>query len=155
MPVGEKIYDVTACPLHLCPSFVGRTTLKLEEEEAVMISDCFLGCHKISNRPYGELGSVEEQTCFCCIGFKSNLSDTNEQGVPQAIVPGCCCEMELVREIVSELKARMKGRGDTGNIRRAEENASKINHLHAKIDAIMAQLQIPPVPEAQEIEKRP
>lgn len=39
----------------------------------------------------------------------------------------------------------MKARGDTGQIKRAEENLSQVLHLHAKIDAVMAHLQIPPV----------
>ena len=39
----------------------------------------------------------------------------------------------------------MKSRGDTGQIKRAEENLKEIRHLHAKIDAVMAHLQIPVV----------
>lgn len=39
----------------------------------------------------------------------------------------------------------MKSRGDTGQIRRAEESLMEIKHLHTKIDAVMAHLQIPPV----------
>lgn len=49
---------------------------------------------------------MEEQNCCCFIGFKSNLSGTNEQGVPMPITPGFGCATELVKEIVRELKAR-------------------------------------------------
>lgn len=48
-----------------------------------------------------------------------------------------------------ETCVRMKSRGDTGQIKRAEENLKEIKHLHAKMDAVMAHLQIPPVPEPQ------
>ncbi|CAN0147945.1 unnamed protein product [Ascophyllum nodosum] len=120
-----------------------------------MVSDCFLGCHEISHRPYGQLGSVEVQTRCCCTGFKSNLSGTREKGRPTPIVPGCCCEVELVEEIVSELKTRINDRGEIGNIRRAEETARRIEHLHAKVDALLERLQILSMPEAQKIEDRP
>ena len=48
----------------------------------------------------------------------------------------------------------MRARGDTGQIRRAEENMRKLNHLHAKVDAVMRHLKIPPVLEPEVMEKR-
>ena len=49
----------------------------------------------------------------------------------------------------------MKSRGDTGQIKRAEENLQEIRVLHAKMatmdakmDAVMAHLQVPPVAAA-------
>lgn len=50
---------------------------------------------------------------------------------------------------------RMKERGDTGQIKRAEDNMRKLNHLHAKVDAVMRHLEIPPVLEPEVMEKRP
>ena len=49
---------------------------------------------------------------------------------------------------------RMKARGDTGLIRRAEENFKQIKHLHAKVDAVMAHLQIPAVASPMEMTDR-
>ena len=56
--------------------------------------------------------------------------------------------------VVAELKARMKARGDTGNIKRAEQTIDmvaqlqvSVNSLTAKMDAIMAHLNIAPPPE--------
>ena len=48
----------------------------------------------------------------------------------------------------------MKARGDTGQIRRAEENLKAIKHLHAKVDAVMAHLQIPAVASPMEMTDR-
>ena len=48
----------------------------------------------------------------------------------------------------------MKARGDTGLIRRAEENFKQIKHLHAKVDAVMAHLQIPAVASPMEMTDR-
>lgn len=47
----------------------------------------------------------------------------------------------------------MKNRGDTGQIKRAEENLKEIKHLHAKIDAVMAHLQIAPVEAPKPMER--
>ncbi|CAN0427252.1 unnamed protein product [Laminaria digitata] len=48
----------------------------------------------------------------------------------------------------------MKARGDTGQIKRAEENLMQTKHLHAKVDAIMAHLQIPAVDTPMEMTDR-
>jgi len=59
------------------------------------------------------------------------------------IAPGCGCDEQKVDEIVSDLKQRMKGRGDTGQIARAEEQLDKIAQLEAKVDLILDHLNIP------------
>lgn len=137
----------------LAPGVLGSKQLVLEAEEAVLISDCCLGCHEVTRMPYGELGNVKETKVCCCIGFSSNLS-ASETGGNSTILPGNCCEASLVGAVVRELKHRMKSRGDTGNIRRAEENARQLKHLHAKVDAVMAHLQIPSVPAPMEMDER-
>ena len=104
----------------------------------------------VQRRPYGELGSVDRGTaCGCCVNVGSALGP---------ISPGWNCEESLVNEIVEELKARMKTRGDTGQIQRAEQQIDKLTELQndmttmdKKIDAILAHLQIaspPPSPPA-------
>lgn len=101
-------------------------------------------------RPYGELGSVDKGTaCGCCINVTSGLG---------LISPGWGCDEDLVNEIVEELKARMKTRGDTGQIKRAEQQIDMIIKmqndvamLDRKLDAILAHLNIaspPPSPPA-------
>eukprot|EP00903_Cladosiphon_okamuranus_P010634 g10056.t1 len=160
-----KTFDVTdtycqaclivTCPITwaaACPGVLGKKILILEEEEAVLKHDCCI-YHSVAHRPYGELGSVERKNVCCCIGFTSNLSPTSDGGGLAPIVPGNCCETTLVDEIVAELKMRMKTRGDTGNILRAEENLREIKHLHAKVDAVMAHLKIPAVEAPEPMER--
>ncbi|CAM9542501.1 unnamed protein product [Ectocarpus sp. 8 AP-2014] len=162
----KKTYDVTdtycqcclivTCPLTwaaICPGVLGKKILVLEEEEAILTQDCCI-YHSVAHRPYGELGSVERENVCCFVGFTSNLSPTkSEGGGPAAIIPGNCCETALVNEIVEELKKRMKHRGDTGQIKRAEENLKEIRHLHAKIDAVMEHLNIPAVQAPMEMDR--
>merc|ERR1711933_187092 len=121
----------------------------LEPEEAVLKRET--PCAQTTKRmPYGELGSVDHNTnCGCCAGFTSNLSSADENGNKQPIAPGCGCEKDLVEEIVEQLKARMKGRGDTGNIQRAEQSLTMTRTLSAKVDAIMRHMNVP-VPEVME-----
>lgn len=49
---------------------------------------------------------------------------------------------------------RMRERGDTGQITRAEEIASNLKYLHAKMDSVMAHLQIPAVAAPMEMADR-
>mmetsp|Transcript_5662 Transcript_5662/g.20606 ORF Transcript_5662/g.20606 Transcript_5662/m.20606 type:complete len:166 (-) Transcript_5662:266-763(-) len=149
-----KKYDVTDCCgilfCHLC-----RSTLELESEEAVLTNETCCGS-TVSRRPYGELGSVDiSRGCGCCWAFNSSLSQPGPEGNNPPITPGFGCEGELVQEIVEELKARMKQRGDTAQIQRAEEQLDEIKQvqnevhdLNTKLDAIIEHLNIQ-VPSAQ------
>ena len=63
------------------------------------------------------------------------------------VSPQCFCAGDLVEEIVKELKVRMKARGDTGQIKRAEQLLGEIQILKAqntdaKLDAILKHLNI-------------
>lgn len=87
-----------------------------------------------------------QTACGCCIAVDSNLTPGEANGIS----PGCGCQNALVAEIVEELKARQKARGDTGNIKRAEQTIdlvtevkSDVAELTAKVDAIMRHLNIP------------
>ncbi len=135
----QKEYDVTdaplqaclavTCPLHwmpIVPGVMGTKKIILEAEEAVYKVDCCI-YHIETRRPYGELGSVDEANCCGCIGVASGLS----KGAP--VCPGCGCEKDLVAEIVAELKARMKERGDTGQIQRQEVMMNEIKRLSADV----------------------
>lgn len=149
-----QVCCIVTCPLHflaLVPGVLGKKTLRMEAEEAVLSYDC-LCCDGNTRRPYGELGSVDVSHCGPCIGFSSNLA----KDFP--IYPGNCCETALVNEIVDELKNRMKQRGDTGQIKRTEAMAEHVLAIETKIDAIMAHMNIPiptmPVAVQQESMKR-
>ena len=123
-----------ACPLTflpLVPGVMGTKVMTLEPEEAVLQTDC-CGCHNLSRRPYGELGSVDSSQCCCCVGVASNLS----KGAP--IMPGSGCNQALVNEIVEELKARMKHRGDTGQIQRAEALQIQLRAIQADMRHLQA-----------------
>jgi hypothetical protein len=78
----------------------------------------------VSKRPYGELGSVDRSTCLCCISAQSAFGPLS---------PGCGCETEMVDLIVSELKRRMRERGDTAQIKRSEETLVRLDEVDAKL----------------------
>jgi hypothetical protein len=81
----------------------------------------------VSKRPYGELGSVDRGNCFCCVSVYSSFGQ---------ISPGCGCDAETVDEIVTELKARMRQRGDTAQIQRAEQTLERLDEVDAKLVGI-------------------
>jgi len=78
----------------------------------------------VSKRPYGELGSVDRSTCLCCVSVESAFGP---------ISPGCGCDAETVDEIVNELKQRMRERGDTAQILRAEQTLERLEDVEAKL----------------------
>ena len=136
-----KQYDVTNLIAKACSCCILTEQLTLEPEEVVFRRGTL--CDTYTRRlPYGELGSVDKNTsCGCC-------SQTMLKDVP--IVPGLGCESGLVEEIVAELKARMKERGDTGNIQRAEMQIDMITSmqgemkdLQGKLDLVIKHLGIP------------
>lgn len=95
-----------------------------------------------SKRPYGELGSVAKSNCFCCVAVTSSFGD---------ISPGCGCDEDTVDEIVNELKARQRGRGDIAQIQRTEEIKSRLDDMDNKLNLIMNHLNIP---ESQQMTDR-
>lgn len=112
-----------------------------------MILTCIILCSTIcgqseSKRPYGELGSVAKSNCFCCVAVTSSFGD---------ISPGCGCEEATVDEIVEELKARQRGRGDTAQIQRTEQINQRLNEMDHKLNLIMNHLHIP---QSQEMTER-
>lgn len=58
-------------------------------------------------------------------------------------MPGCGCDEQTVDEIVEELKARQRGRGDTAQIQRTEQINQRLNEMDLKLDIIMQHLNIP------------
>ena len=86
-----------------------------------------------SKRPYGELGSVAKSNCFCCVAVTSSFGD---------ISPGCGCDEGTVDEIVEELKARQRGRGDTAQIQRTEQIKERLDDMDNKLNLIMNHLNI-------------
>jgi hypothetical protein len=49
------------------------------------------------------------------------------------ISPDCGCSADKVDEIVTDLKARMRNRGDTAQILRSEETLARLNEVDAKL----------------------
>jgi hypothetical protein len=78
----------------------------------------------VSKRPYGELGSVDRSNCLCCVSAESAFGPVS---------PGCGCDGEKVDQIVSELKQRMRSRGDTAQIQRAEQTLMRLDEVDAKL----------------------
>ena len=141
---ARKEFDVTdplcqgfcllTCPLHWVPVFVpgliGSKRFILEAEEAVYETHFGGICEVSTRRPYGELGSVDRVNYLCCVGVTSGLTKD------QPICPGWGCDSPLVDEIVGDLKARMKQRGDTGNIQRAEATLEGVNALRLEVASL-------------------
>lgn len=59
------------------------------------------------------------------------------------ISPGCGCDSETVDEIVDELKARQRGRGDTAQIQRTEQIKERLDNMDEKLNLILNHLNIP------------
>ena len=59
-----------------------------------------------------------------------------------SISPGCGCDAEKVDDLVAELKARQLGRGDTAQIKRAEQTLERLDEIETKLDKIMDHLSI-------------
>lgn len=129
----RKEYVVTnLCEKFLTPfsplmCFSLKQRLILEPEEAILITSTCCSesgtagwtdwsrgsmalCAGTANerRPYGELGSVDKITaCGVCATFQFRSA---------SVSPGWGCSDKLVEDIVTELKARMKARGDTSQV---------------------------------------
>ena len=144
----QKEYDVTdtcwqaiccvTCPLHwmpLMPGVLGTKTLVLEPEEAVLYVRCGV-CNVTTRRPYGELGSVDAGNCLCFTGVASGLT----KGQP--LCPGAGCDKVFVGEIVGEMKRRMKQRGDTGQVQRAEVMLDQVRSLQEEVSGMRADLRL-------------
>ena len=130
------------------PGIIGSKTIILEEEEAVFKASnpC---CKVETRRPYGELGSVDEGNCLCCVGVTSGLT----KGQP--VNPGWGCNAPYVMEIVKDMKQRMKTRGDTGNIQRAEKTYEEVRALRSDLHKVMDHLKIPHAPMSSPDETEP
>mmetsp|Transcript_16162 Transcript_16162/g.37115 ORF Transcript_16162/g.37115 Transcript_16162/m.37115 type:complete len:165 (+) Transcript_16162:856-1350(+) len=125
------------CPvtfLPLIPGVMGKKTLVLEEEEVYYEVRGGL-CDITTRRPYGELQNVAKENVLCCSGFSSGLM----QGM--VLCPGSGCNHDLVDEIVTKMKRRMKERGDTGQIRRTEDALMEIKALKSDIEDIKRNMQ--------------
>ena len=91
-------------------------------------------CNVDSRRPYGELQSVDKANCFCCIGVASALLQSGP------VCPGMGCDNDYVNEIVTEMKKRMKERGDTAQLLRTEEALVEIKELRSEVSNIRSDL---------------
>eukprot|EP00638_Chattonella_subsalsa_P008649 CAMPEP_0117765978 /NCGR_PEP_ID=MMETSP0947-20121206/20513_1 /TAXON_ID=44440 /ORGANISM="Chattonella subsalsa, Strain CCMP2191" /LENGTH=163 /DNA_ID=CAMNT_0005588895 /DNA_START=173 /DNA_END=664 /DNA_ORIENTATION=- len=130
----EHTYDVTDVFLKIfcCPC--STETLLLYPEEAHLITKT--PCAKIDKKfPYGELGNVEKSNFLCCHFLNASFSE-------RGLAPGCygIGKESFVNEIVTELKERMRARGDTGQIKRAEETVEMLKALTTRMDGIESKL---------------
>lgn len=111
------------------PKACGSDEYFSNENKPKCVSQCrrpnsdLCGKH-VSKRPYGELGSVSRSSFFCCVSVDSSLGP---------ISPGCCCDGPTVDEIVELMKERMRLRGDTAQIQRAEHTLQRLEELDAKL----------------------
>ena len=131
-------HDVTCC----CEAiFCGSSRLILGEEEAELIKQSCCGiCTQKKRGPYGELGTVDSESCCCFYGFgAASLMPAAEQSIQ---CTGCGCEHEKVDALVAKLKKRQEMRGDRAKVRMAETTISSLHQLHKKVDMIMEHLNL-------------
>ena len=83
-------------------------------------------------------------SCICCWGVGSDLLEGVEGKAP--IMPGFGCSRPLVEELVAELQARKVGRGNIAQLKAQEVLAQRVDHMHSKLDLILAHLNITPPP---------
>jgi hypothetical protein len=104
--LDRKDYNVTCCVESL---FCGSSTLIIGEEEAELKRTlCFNICKSTKRGPYGELGTVDSETCFCYYEFKAASLMPNPENGAQCI--GCGCDQDQVDTIVAELRKRQDAR---------------------------------------------
>lgn len=122
----EKVeFDVSNCgELMNC----GGTTMICGAEEVHIKSTTL--CSEANKRfPYAELGSVDQvESCGCCYAIGG-------QNTGQ-LVPGCGCQEDLVKEVVELLKERQRERGDTAQIKRAEQQALRMKQAMTKVENV-------------------
>lgn len=125
--VTDKTCQVIGCLLSYGMSVfcMGPKHLYLSPEEARFThKSCCVNID--SKRPYGELGSVDEVDCCGCFkGFSTDL--LGKQGA--ALFPGNGCNSALRDELVKELKLRMRARGETGLVKRAEQQDANMMYV--------------------------
>jgi len=133
------------CPLTflpLVPGFMGKKKLVMDEEEAVLTTDCPC-CTSVQRRPYGELGGVEKGTCLCLTCLSGDLFSIGGGNKGGCIIPGGGCNnAKTVEHIYDTLKERMANRGDTGQVRRAEEHLDQMAQLRKDMDSVNQKLDL-------------
>jgi len=120
---------------------MGPSHLYLGPEEARYTYKAWTGCLKYdSKRPYGELGSVDEVNyCGLFKGFKSDVIPSSAQDRGE-VFPGWGCDGGLRDKIVHELKRRMRARGETGLVKRAEHQTENLLYIKQMVKAIADKL---------------
>jgi hypothetical protein len=119
----------------------------LDSDEAVRFDKAICG-ERISRRPYGELGSVENNFFCCFVCVDSNLG---------TIMSGWGCDSEKAKELANALKERMRSRGDTQQILLIEKILHKTNDINEKVDLLKKHLDLDNIasgPKNETIEDR-
>ncbi len=137
-------YIQSACACFWSLGIVGWTTkrLTLDNDEAILTTKNFC-VNAVQKRPYAQLGAVDkENVCLCCYQVKTDLDGANGEGLSR----GWGCDSEWVSEVTSELQARKVGRGNIAQLKAQEVLATRVDHLHAKLDIILEHLRLSPPP---------
>mmetsp|Transcript_6295 Transcript_6295/g.13797 ORF Transcript_6295/g.13797 Transcript_6295/m.13797 type:complete len:142 (+) Transcript_6295:104-529(+) len=126
----EQQYDVTAPCDALC-CVTNLITLTPEE----MLIDTTAPCGATHRRiAYGELGDIATSTNAC---GHVTLSSSNAGFMLDS---GCCgSRSEQNEEIYHELKQRVAGRGDAGQVVRQEMMKTQLDRIESKLDRLIAQ----------------
>jgi hypothetical protein len=118
-------YNVSTYPM-MCCCISKVINLDAEEVHTTTKTPCAVTTQRF---PYGKLGDVTTVQCCCSTAMKSE-----HLGL---VSPGCGCDKSTVTTIANELKARMRARGDTGNIVRQEYANAVARDTDKMIDALL------------------
>mmetsp|Transcript_14491 Transcript_14491/g.32929 ORF Transcript_14491/g.32929 Transcript_14491/m.32929 type:complete len:144 (-) Transcript_14491:185-616(-) len=126
----EVTYDVT----HPCASLCCETqTITLTSEELLMDSQNCCG-HSHKRIAYGELGDLHTNTNAC------GHTTLSSQNAGFMLDDGCCgSRSDQNEEIYEELRIRVAGRGDAGQVQRQERMGGQLDRIEAKLDRLIAQ----------------
>lgn len=121
-----------------------RKQLHLGNDEArlTITNNCI---RSVQKRPYAQLGMVDvDNVCLCCWAVRTDLNGERGPGLSR----GWGCDQAWSAEVSAELQARKVGRGNIAQLKAQEVLAERVDHLHEKLDVILAHLRLdaPPPP---------
>ncbi|GAB5356472.1 hypothetical protein AAMO2058_000292600 [Amorphochlora amoebiformis] len=143
-------FDLGPCPGRCCACCCGLTIDFKDDHITLKNYECWSFCKNEAEFPYGEISGVtQNRECGCCWGIS---------GLKLPIQPGspCCCEGELVKAFVQEVKKRTRAKGDAAQLKATysvQDDVKmivnqvgllngKLDSQEKKLDAIIAHMRV-------------
>ena len=110
------------------------TALIFDTEDATRMDRALCGS-RVSVRPYGELGTVEKNTCCCFVCFDSDFG---------TLMTGWGCDNKKADLFVRCMKERMTDRGDAAQAILSDQITERSISVNQKLDRLMAHIGMNP-----------